>query len=178
LPKKGDKTDYNNWRHITLLNVASKIFGRCIFTRIQIPIKTVLRQNQAGFRIVRSCADMTFVLRTLIEELAELQKSLFINFIDSGKAFDSVFRTALWEIMREYGIPENIIKMVRILYDRFECAVVHEGKSSLFFAVEKGVKQGCLLSRLLFLLVVDLLMRKSVENQRDGCNTGVQWVEG
>jgi hypothetical protein len=83
--------------------MASKIFARCIFTQIQIPIKTVLNQNQAGFGIGCSCADITFVIRRLIEESAEFQKPLFINFINFEKAFDSVFRTALWEIMREYG---------------------------------------------------------------------------
>jgi hypothetical protein len=56
--------------------------------------------------------------------------------------------------------------------------VIHEGKSSPYFAVETGVKQGCLLSGLLFLLVVDWLLRKTVENQWDGHNTGVKWVDG
>ena len=172
LPKKGDLGDCNNWRGITLLNIASKIFARCIFEKIQDPLEEVLRQNQAGFRKGRGCMDMVFVLRKLIEESVEFKKELYVNFVDFEKAFDSVFRQALWKVLREYGVPEKVIKMVRILYDGFECAVIHEGKLSAYFEVETGVKQGCLLSGLLFLLVIDWLMKRVTEMR----STGIEWV--
>ena len=150
LPKKGDLSDCNNWRGVTLLNVASKIFTRCIFERIQDPIEEILRQNQAGFRKGRSCMDMVFVLRKLIEESAEFQKALYVNFVDFEKAFDSVFREVLWKVLGEYGILEKMIKMLRTLYEGSTCAVIHEGNLSAYFKVETGVKQGCLLSACCF----------------------------
>ena len=174
LPKKGDLKDCNNWRGVTLLNVASKIFARCIFERIQSPIDNMLRKHQAGFRRGRSCVDQIFVMRRVIEEAQEFQKELVVNFVDFEKAFDSVFREALWNIMKEYGIPEKLIIMIRTLYDNFQCAVLHEGKLSPYFLVETGVKQGCLLSGLLFLLVIDWLMKRTTENRR----TGIEWVDG
>ena len=84
-----------------------------------------------------------------VEESAEFQSALLVNFADFAKVFDSVLRTTLWDILREYGIPKKIVTMIRILYNGFMCAVLHEGKLSPCFAVETGVKQGCLLSGLL-----------------------------
>jgi hypothetical protein len=75
--------------------------------------------------------------------------------MDFEKVFDSVFWEALWGILKEYGVLEKLISMIRVLCDGFICGVIHNGKTSLFFAIETGVKQGCLLSGLLFLLVID-----------------------
>ena len=48
-----------------------------------------------------------------------MQRALLLDFVDFETAFDSVFRDALWTILRGYSIPEKIIKMVRCLYDGF-----------------------------------------------------------
>ena len=75
--------------------------------------------------------------------------------------------------MREYGIPDKIIRMIKALYFGFECTVLHDGKLFSYFLVESGVKQGCLLSGLLFLLVIDWIM-KNVTNSRV---TEIKWVD-
>ena len=51
-----------------------------------------------------------------------------MNFIDFEKAFDSIHRKSLWEIMGRYGIPEKIVKMVKVFYNGFRCAVVDRGR--------------------------------------------------
>jgi hypothetical protein len=76
--------------------VVSKIFMSCIFERIKGPVEEKLRENQAGSRKGRSCFDMVFVLRRLIEESAVVQKSLFVNFVDFDKAFDCDYRDTLY----------------------------------------------------------------------------------
>lgn len=81
--------------------------------------------------------------------------AVIINFIDFEKAFDSVHRDSLWLIMRRYGIPSKIISMVKALYDDFACAVVDGQGTTEWFKVKTGMKQGCNMSALLFLLVVD-----------------------
>ena len=52
-------------------------------------------------------------MRSIIEQSIEWQSSLYVNFIDFEKAFDSVHRDSLWLIMRSYGIPSKIINMVK-----------------------------------------------------------------
>ena len=59
-----------------------------------------------------------------------------LNFGDFEKAFDSVYREALWGILREYGIPDKLIRLIMAIYNGFRYAVFHDGKYSSFFAVK------------------------------------------
>ena len=77
-------------------------------------------------------------------------------------------------ILREYGVPEKMVRLIKATYDGFKCTVLHEGEFSSYFTVESGVKQGCLLSGLLFIVVIDWLMKRTT-GVRD---TGVEWVNG
>ena len=72
---------------------------------------------------------------------------------------------ALWGILRVYGVPNKIIRLIKMLYDGFVCAVLHQGKFSRILPVESGVKQGCLLSGLLFIVIIDWIMKKTTENR-------------
>ncbi|VDO91851.1 unnamed protein product, partial [Schistosoma margrebowiei] len=77
------------------------------------------------------------------------------------KAFDSVDRTTLWKILRYYGVPEKIVNIIRNSYDGLQCKVVQGGQLTDAFQVRTGVRQGCLLSPFLFLLVVDWIIKTS-----------------
>ena len=98
IPKKGDLTECGNWRGITLTSVPSKVFGRIIIDRIRDGVDTKLRKEQAGFRRGRSTVEQIFILRNIIEQVAEWQSTLYITFVDFEKAFDSVHRESLWKI--------------------------------------------------------------------------------
>ncbi|KAL9983948.1 hypothetical protein ACROYT_G006197 [Oculina patagonica] len=115
IPKKGDTTECTNWSGITLLSVVSKVFTRIILTRIQNAVDNQLRKEQAGFRKGRSCTEQIFTLRNIIEQCMEWQASLHLNFIDFEKAFDSVHRITLWKLLRLYGVPHKIIRMIQAL---------------------------------------------------------------
>ena len=80
-------------------------------------VESKLRKEQAGFRPGRGTTEQIFILRNIIEQSIEWQSSLYVNFIDFEKAFDSVHRDSLWLIMRSYGIPSEIISMVKALYE-------------------------------------------------------------
>ena len=171
IPKKGDLTECGNWRGITLTSVPSKIFGRVLIDRIRDGVNNKLRDEQAGFRKGRSTVEQIFVLRNIVEQAVEWQSTLYITFVDFEKAFDSVYRESLWKIMASYGILHTILKMVQILYEDSECAVIDEGVESDWFKVKTGVKQSDVMSGFIFLLVVDWIMKKTTE----GKNTGIRW---
>ena len=120
-----------------------------------------LRDKQAGFRKERSCTDQIATLRVIVEQTIEWQSSLYVCFVDFEKAFDSVDRQSIWNILRHYGVPEKIVNTIRLLYEGFSCQVIHDGRLSEEFAVTTGVRQGCLLSPLLFLVVLDWVTRTS-----------------
>ena len=105
---------------MTLLPVVSKILGRIIIGRFRIGIDHRLSKEQAGFRSGRGTTEQIFILRNILEQVNEWQATLYINFVDFEKAFDSVHRNGLWTIMSQYGIPQKIINIVKALYDGFE----------------------------------------------------------
>jgi len=171
LPKKGNLKECKNWRGITLLPVVRKVMGRIVIDRIRTGVESKLRKKQAGLRPGRGTTEQIFILRNIIEQSKEWQSSLNVNFIDFEKAFDSVHRDSLWLIMRSYGIPSKIINMVKALYADFECAVVDGHDTREWFKIKTEVKQGCNISGLLFLLVVDWVMRNTLQEG----NTGIRW---
>lgn len=171
LPKKGDKSNCNNWRGITLLSIPSKILCSIILQRMKEEIDSKLRDEQAGFRQERSCVDQIATLRIIIEQTIEWQSSLYLNFIDFQKAFDSIDHQVLWNILGHYGIPPKIISMIKLLYEEFSCQVIHAGTLTDPFPVTTGVRQGCILSPLLFLIVIDWIATTAYNDPH-----GIQWT--
>ena len=172
IPKKGDLSVCSNYRGISLLSVPSKIFNRVILNRIKNAADPKLRDNQAGFRKNRSCKDQIATLRVIVEQSLEWNTSLYINFIDYEKAFDSVDRNTLWKLLRHYGVPEKIVSLIRKSYDGMNNRVVHGQQLTDSFKVHTGVRQGCLLSPFLFLLAIDWVMKESTAGKRNG----IQWT--
>ena len=134
-------------------------------------VDPLLRDQQAGFRAGRSCADQIATLRIILEQSLEWNSPLYINFMDSIKAFDSVHRQSLWKLMRHYGIPEKITNIVRNSYEGMSCRVVHGKDLTDSFQVRTGVRR-CLLSPFLFLLALDWIMSTSTSNRKNG----IQWT--
>ncbi|VDO74648.1 unnamed protein product [Schistosoma curassoni] len=109
-------------------------------------IDSQLRDQQAGFCKDLSCTDQIATPRVIVEQSIGWNSLLDINFIDYEKAFDSVDRTTLWKLLRHYGVPENIVDIIRNSYDGLNCKIVHGGQLKDSFEVKTGVSQGCLLS--------------------------------
>ena len=171
LPKKGDLSVCGNWRGITLLVIAGKVLSRVILARIKDNIDRKLRQNQAGFRPQRSCIDQIAALRIIVEQSVEWNSPLYMVFIDFMKAFDSLDREVMWELLKHYGVPQKLINIILALYDNCQCSVIHKGKLSPAFSVKTGVKQGCILSPIIFTLAIDWIMRQSTQGRN-----GLQWT--
>ncbi|CAH8461116.1 unnamed protein product [Schistosoma haematobium] len=172
IPKKGDLSKCENYRGITLLSIPGKVFNRLLLNRMKDAVDAQLRDQQAGFRKDRSCTDQIATLRIIVEQSVEWNSSLYINFIDYEKAFNSVDRRTLWKLLRHYGVPEKIVNIIWNSYDGLQCKVVHGGQLTDAFQVRTGVRQGCLLSPFLFLLVVDWIMKISTSEGKHG----IQWT--
>ncbi|GFR65448.1 reverse transcriptase SR3-right [Elysia marginata] len=127
IPKKGDLSRCEHYRGITLLSTPGKVFNRVLLNRIKAATDPKLRDEQAGFRSNRSTTDQIATLRIVVEQSLEWNSPLIVNFLDYKKAFDSIDRELLWKIMRNYGIPENFVSLVRKMYDGTCCRIVHDG---------------------------------------------------
>ena len=107
-----------------------------------------------------------------MEQSIEWQASLYVCFVDFEKAFDSVDQQTIWNILSYYGVPDKFINIIRLLYKDYTCQVVHNGKLSEEFAVTTGVRQGCLLSPLLFLVILDWVTKTAYASS----GKGIQWT--
>jgi hypothetical protein len=104
-----------------------------------------LREEQAGFRAGRGCIDQIFSLRMIIEQSLEWKVPVYINFIDFSKAFDSIHRESLWRIIRSYGVPDKLVRLIKTFYDNYVCCIALDNNSmSENFNITTGVRQGCL----------------------------------
>ena len=75
--------------------------------------------------------------------------------VDYEQAFNSIHHETLWKTMGRYGIQEKYIRLVKMFYSNSKCSVVTEAGNGTWFEVKSGVKQGCVMSGFLFILVID-----------------------
>ena len=94
---------------------------------------------------------MMFVVRRLQELGRKGRVPLFLCFIDFQKAYDSVDRTLLWQVLTCLGVPPQILAVIRQFHDGMRaCVRSEDGECSKWFEVGQGLQQGCVLSLLFF----------------------------
>jgi hypothetical protein len=92
--------------------------------------------------------------------------------VDFEKAFDTVDRDIIWKLMHHYSIPFEFIRILQRLYEKSTCQDTHSGKLTSPCTVKTGVKQGCMLSPTIFLMLIDWIMRQTTIDN----NNGMQWT--
>ena len=105
---------------------------------------------QAGFRKGWGTRDQIANIHWIIEKAREFQKNIYFCFIDYAKAFDCVDHNKLWKILKEMGIPDHLICLLRNPYAGQEATVRIGYGTTDWFQIGKWVLQGCILSPSLF----------------------------
>lgn len=152
--KKGDKQQCRNYRGISLISTAYKVFSKILQKKLEPYLKEVINEKQAGFIKNRSTTDQIFILKEAISKYWEYNKTMAILFVDFRKAYDSIFRDKLWEKMQRFGIPKKIINLVKVTLKSSKGVVKMDGEYSKAFNIKTGVRQGDGISPLLFNIVI------------------------
>eukprot|EP00736_Rhodelphis_marinus_P013468 Rmarinus@m.28542 len=160
--KRGDKTDVQNYRGISLLPVASKLLLAIIRSRLQGHLDRGgrLRPEQAGFRGRRSCLEQNLVLREVLMRRKARGRGTVVVFVDLRQAYDRVWRSGLWEKMAQKGIGGRMLGFIREIYRGSRAVVRIEDEMSAEFPLEQGVRQGCVISPTLFSVYIDDLLKE------------------
>ena len=167
IPKKGDLTLPTNYRGISLLPIAAKLYNKLILNRLRPKIEPILRKNQNGFRPGRSTLGQILTLRRIIEEITYCNKTAALIFVDFSKAFDSVNRDKMFEILELYGIPPEIISAIKVLYSNTKSTILTPDGETEHFDILAGILQGDTLAPFLFIIVIDYVMRISVDTMKE-----------
>ena len=114
-PKKGDLGLAKNYRGITLTSIAAKIYNALLRNRIEPKIDNILRKNQNGFRN-RSTTSQILTIRRILEGVRAKNLQATLIFVDFTKAFDSIHRGKMEQILLEYDIPKETVAAITILY--------------------------------------------------------------
>lgn len=118
LYKKGDRNMAGNYRGISLLPSAYKIYAEILRGRLEAEVneKKVLPEGQAGFRKERSTMDNVFILNHIVQMEKSRKEKVYALFVDLKAAFDTVNREKLWKIMEKFGISQHIIEKIKGIY--------------------------------------------------------------
>ena len=112
--KKGGKTECNNYRCVSLLPTTYKILSNIQLSRLIPYAEEIIGHHQRGFRRNRSTNDHIFCIRQILEKKWEHNEAVHQFFIDFKKAYDSVRREALYNILIQFGIPKKLVRLIKM----------------------------------------------------------------
>ena len=167
VPKSGDLSQTDNYRGICLSSVVSKTYNRMILNRIRPYIDPLLRDSQNGFRQERSTVGQILALRRILEGVRDRSLPAVITFIDFKKAFDSIHRGKLLEILNAYGIPEKLVRAIDVIYSKTHAKVCSPDGETEYFEILAGVLQGDTLAPFLFIVALDYALRLAINGKEE-----------
>ena len=101
---------------------------------------------------------MIFAAWQVQEKSREQNLDLYMVFVDLTKAFDTISRDGLWQILRKIGCPDLFVDIIRSFHEGMVARVQDQGQTSEPFSVTNGTKQGCVMAPLLFTLVLSAML--------------------
>ena len=151
--KKGAKEDPDNYRGISLMSCMAKLFLTIINNRLTTFAleHKILSPGQLGFVSGNRTSDPHIILNNIVQKYCHRKKKkLFGCFVDFSKAFDSVPRDLLLDKLSKNGINGKVFEIIKTIYTEDKASVKFGDKFSPTFSTNRGVRQGCVLSPLLF----------------------------
>ena len=162
-PIKGDLRLAKNYRGITLTSIAAKVYNAPLCNRIEPKIYYVLRKNQNGFWRNRSTTSQIFTIRRILEGVGSKNLQTTILFVDFTKAFDSIHRGKMEQILLAYGLPKETVAAIMLLHRNTKVKVRTPDGDTDYFNIVTGVLQGDTLAPYLFIICLDYVLRTSID---------------
>ena len=156
-----------NYRGITLTSIAAKIYNALLRNRIEPKIDNILRQNQNGFRRNRSTTSQILTIRRILEGVWAKNLQATLLFVDFTKAFNSIHRGKMEQILLAYGLQKETVAAIIIFYRNTKVKVRSPDGGTEYFDIVVGVQQGHALAPYLFIICLDYMLRTSIDKIRE-----------
>ena len=166
-PKKGDLRLAKNYWGITLTSIATKIYNALLRNRIEPKIDNILRKNQNSFQRNRSTTSQILTIRRILEGVRAKNLLATILFVDFTKAFDSILRGKMEQILLSYDIPKETVAAIMILYRNTKVRLRSPDGDTDFFDIVAGELQGDTLAPYLFIICLDYVLRTSIDKIKE-----------
>ena len=171
LPKKGDLTRLKNWRPLSILNTDYKIITKMLANRLSKVLPHIINEDQTCSIKGRVIQENLSIIRDIIDYSNNTTEQIALVSLDQMKAFDKVDWGFLKKIMKKFNFGTGFIQWVEIIQTEITSTVKVNGELSEHFSIKQGVRQGCPLSPLLYLLYAEILAISIRKNE------GIEGVE-
>ena len=161
IPKDKKDTQYlKNWRPVTLLNVDYKIATKTIALRIEKVLPHLINPTQTGYVKGRFIGESIRLILDIMEYTKHKDITGVAVFLDFEKAFDSVEWNFIQKCLEVTNFGPHLRQWVYVSYHNISSCVLNNGHASEPFLLERGVRQGCPLSGMLFVVATEVLEQK------------------
>ena len=160
LYKKGDKCNLNNYRPISLLNTDYKILTFCLANRLQTVLPKIIKLDQTGYIKNRYIGNNLRLICDIFDYATKFKRTGALIFLDFAKAFDSLEWDFMFSSLEKFNFGNNFIHWIKTVYNKPMFTVKNNGWLSPKNFMSRGIRQGCPLSALLFIISVEILAHK------------------
>ncbi|KAI5734561.1 hypothetical protein M8J77_007970 [Diaphorina citri] len=167
LPKKTNAKECSDYRTIALMSHTLKLFLKIIHLRIYEKLEAGISDSQFGFRSGMGTREALFAVNILIQRCLDLNKDIHACFIDFEKAFDKVQHEKLKQILIQKNINTKDIQIITSLYWNQTAKIKVEEGLSEDIMILRGVRQGCVLSPLLFNTYSEAIFEETLKEHKD-----------
>ena len=155
--KKNNPLLLDNYRPISLLNVDLKLLSYTLAQRLKKILPKIINEDQTGYIKNRFIGFNLRQIQDIIDYAETYQIEGAIVFIDFSKIFDSLEWNFMLTTLKHFGFNQSFISWVETLYSNIQTCVINNGWISEIFQNTRGIRQGCPLSALLFVLSVEIM---------------------
>ena len=158
LPKDGKDVRYlKNWRPLSILNTDYKVLTKLLANRLQSVIKNIVNEDQVGYIKGRQLTQNCRKILDIFEDTADKIDPGMAVFLDFEKAFDTIDHSFMFNALASYNLGPVFCKWIEIIYKKPSTCVINNGYASKPIEINRGIRQGCPISALLFVLVAEVL---------------------
>jgi hypothetical protein len=159
LNKPGDPTQASNYRPITLLNTDYRLLAKALANRLAAHLPSIIAPAQTAFLPGRRIGENVLFLQLIPHLLArgggggQGSRTACVVFCDFKKAYDTVDRTFLLQVMERLGVGEGLLRWTTLLLSNTRASALVNGHLSSPVPFQAGVRQGCPLAPFLYLFI-------------------------
>ena len=154
---KADPAECSSWRPVSLLNSDIKLLAKALASRLDPCLPNIISGDKTGFIRGRQLSSNIRRLLNIVMSKSNSQEAEMVISMDAEKAFDRVEWGYLFSVLNKFGFGQRYISWIQLLYSAPTASVTTNSTQSKFFPLQRGCRQGCPLSPLLFAIAIEPL---------------------